>query len=84
MDPRRVVIMGAAGRDFHDFNVVFRNDPGVQVVAFTPDCSIRRDRLNPAPVFPRSFSTPGSGPDSSWRTTEAVSVMSGLTAEAGQ
>ena len=35
MDPRRVVIMGAAGRDFHDFNVVFRNDPGVQVVTFT-------------------------------------------------
>lgn len=33
--PRRVVIMGAAGRDFHDFNVVFRNDPGVIVVAFT-------------------------------------------------
>ncbi len=32
---RRVVIMGAAGRDFHDFNVVFRNDPGVSVVAFT-------------------------------------------------
>ena len=35
MDPRRIVIMGAAGRDFHDFNVVFRNDPGVEVVAFT-------------------------------------------------
>jgi predicted GTPase len=35
MDPRRVVIMGAAGRDFHDFNVVYRNDPGVKVVAFT-------------------------------------------------
>lgn len=33
--PRRVVIMGAAGRDFHDFNVVFRDDPGVVVVAFT-------------------------------------------------
>jgi predicted GTPase len=32
---RRVVIMGAAGRDFHDFNVVFRNDPTVEVVAFT-------------------------------------------------
>lgn len=31
----RVVIMGAAGRDFHDFNVVFRSDPGVRVVAFT-------------------------------------------------
>jgi predicted GTPase len=35
MDPKRVVIMGAAGRDFHDFNVVFRTDPSVRVVAFT-------------------------------------------------
>jgi predicted GTPase len=35
MDRRRVVIMGAAGRDFHDFNVVYRNDPTVEVVAFT-------------------------------------------------
>jgi predicted GTPase len=32
---RRVLIMGAAGRDFHNFNVVFRNDPQVEVVAFT-------------------------------------------------
>jgi predicted GTPase len=32
---RRVVILGAAGRDFHDFNVVFRDDPSVEVVAFT-------------------------------------------------
>ena len=32
---RRVVIMGAAGRDFHNFNVAFRNDPSVEVVAFT-------------------------------------------------
>lgn len=31
----RVVIMGAAGRDFHNFNVVFRDDPEVRVVAFT-------------------------------------------------
>ena len=31
----RVVIMGAAGRDFHDFNVVYRDDPTVTVVAFT-------------------------------------------------
>ena len=30
-----VVIMGAAGRDFHNFNVVFRNDPAYRVVAFT-------------------------------------------------
>jgi predicted GTPase len=27
--------MGAAGRDFHNFNVVFRNDPSSRVVAFT-------------------------------------------------
>jgi len=32
---RRVVIMGAAGRDFHDFNVVFRDDDAHHVVAFT-------------------------------------------------
>ncbi|MBP6383061.1 MAG: hypothetical protein KBG29_18050 [Pseudomonadales bacterium] len=32
---RRVVIMGAAGRDFHNFMQVFRDDPGVEVVAFT-------------------------------------------------
>jgi predicted GTPase len=31
----RVVIMGAGGRDFHDFNTVFREDPSVRVVAFT-------------------------------------------------
>jgi len=32
---QRVVIMGAGGRDFHDFNVVFRDDASVEVVAFT-------------------------------------------------
>ena len=32
---RKVIIMGAGGRDFHDFNVVFRQDPDTQVVAFT-------------------------------------------------
>jgi predicted GTPase len=31
----RVVIVGAAGRDFHDFNVVYRDDPRFEVVAFT-------------------------------------------------
>ena len=31
----RVVILGAAGRDFHNFNVVFRDDPSFEVVAFT-------------------------------------------------
>lgn len=32
---RRVIIVGAAGRDFHNFNMVYRNDPTVEVVAFT-------------------------------------------------
>lgn len=31
----RTIIMGAAGRDFHNFNVFFRNNPDYQVVAFT-------------------------------------------------
>ena len=31
----RVIIMGAAGRDFHDFNVYWRQLPGVEVVCFT-------------------------------------------------
>jgi predicted GTPase len=30
-----VLIMGAAGRDFHNFNVVYRDDPDTEVVAFT-------------------------------------------------
>ena len=32
---QRIVIMGAAGRDFHNFNVVFRDNTAYQVVAFT-------------------------------------------------
>lgn len=32
---RRVIIMGAAGRDFHNFNVFFRNNKDYEVVAFT-------------------------------------------------
>ncbi len=43
---RRVVIMGAAGRDFHNFNTVFRDNDGYEVVAFTatqiPDIEGRR------------------------------------------
>jgi predicted GTPase len=35
MRRRRVVIMGAAGRDFHNFNVLYRNREDVEVVAFT-------------------------------------------------
>ena len=52
--PSRVVIMGAAGRDFHNFNVVFREDPRYQVVAFTaaqiPDIAGR--------TYPPSLSGP--------------------------
>jgi predicted GTPase len=33
--PKRVIIMGAAGRDFHNFNVYFRDNPAYRVVAFT-------------------------------------------------
>ncbi len=31
----RVIIMGAAGRDFHNFNMVYRDDPESEVIAFT-------------------------------------------------
>ena len=34
-EPNTVLILGAAGRDFHNFNVVFRDDPAARVVAFT-------------------------------------------------
>ncbi len=35
MPIRRVVILGAAGRDFHNFNTVYRDNPAYQVAAFT-------------------------------------------------
>ena len=35
MSTRRVLIMGAAGRDFHNFNTVYRDDAAAEVVAFT-------------------------------------------------
>ena len=35
MEQTRVLIMGAAGRDFHNFNVRYREDRGSRVVAFT-------------------------------------------------
>ena len=35
MSTKRVVIMGAAGRDFHNFNTFFRDNDNYQVVAFT-------------------------------------------------
>src|SRR5690606_28666477 len=51
---RRVVIMGAAGRDFHNFNVVYRGTRNYRVVAFTatqiPDIEGR--------VYPASLAGP--------------------------
>ena len=35
MDKTRIVIAGAAGRDFHNFNLVYRDRPQYEVVAFT-------------------------------------------------
>ncbi|HEY1270455.1 MAG TPA: GTPase, partial [Terriglobales bacterium] len=54
---KKVIILGAAGRDFHNFNVVFRNNPEYRVVAFTatqiPDIA---DRSYPpelaGPLYP--------------------------------
>lgn len=56
----RVIIMGAAGRDFHNFDIVFRNDPLTRVVAFTaaqiPDIA---NRTYPAtlsgPLYPNGI-----------------------------
>ncbi len=52
---RRVVIAGAAGRDFHNFNVAFRGNDDVRVVAFTatqiPDIDGR--------VYPPELAGPG-------------------------
>jgi predicted GTPase len=46
MNTRTILIMGAAGRDFHNFNVVFRDRADVRVAAFTatqiPDIAGRR------------------------------------------
>lgn len=46
MSLRKVVIMGAAGRDFHNFNMFFKDNPDYEVVAFTatqiPDIAGRK------------------------------------------
>ena len=57
---RRVVIMGAAGRDFHDFNLAYRDAPTVEVVAFTaaqiPDIEDRRYPASLAgPLYPEGI-----------------------------
>ncbi|HOQ15975.1 MAG TPA: cyclic 2,3-diphosphoglycerate synthase [Defluviitaleaceae bacterium] len=46
IDKKNVIIIGAAGRDFHNFNTYFRNNPNYNVVAFTaaqiPDIDNRK------------------------------------------
>jgi predicted GTPase len=66
MAKQRILIMGAAGRDFHNFNTVFRDDERYAVVAFTatqiPNIEGRRypaqlaGHLYPAgiPIYPES------------------------------
>ncbi len=66
MSKIKVIIMGAAGRDFHNFNTVFRNNDAYEVVAFTatqiPNIDGRRyppelaGKLYPAgiPIYPES------------------------------
>lgn len=57
---RRVLILGAAGRDFHNFNMVFRGDERYEVVAFTAtQIPHIADRLYPpelaGPLYPRGI-----------------------------
>jgi predicted GTPase len=57
---RRVIIMGAAGRDFHNFNSAFRGDPATEVVAFTAtQIPYIDDRTYPAalagPAYPEGI-----------------------------
>ena len=60
MNRKRIVIMGAAGRDFHNFNVAYRNDPDVEVMAFTatqiPGIANRRYPASIAgPLYPEGI-----------------------------
>ena len=60
MAVRNIVIMGAAGRDFHNFNCVFRGRDDVRVVAFTatqiPDIAGRRYPASLAgPLYPKGI-----------------------------
>lgn len=66
MNRINVLIMGAAGRDFHNFNVVYRNNPLYNVVAFTatqipniddrkyPASLAGKDYPNGIPIYPES------------------------------
>jgi predicted GTPase len=60
MAKRKVIIIGAAGRDFHNFNTRYRNDDSVEVVAFTAEqIPGIEDRTYPAelagPLYPNGI-----------------------------
>ena len=53
---RRIIIMGAAGRDFHVFNCCYRDNPEVEVVAFTAtQIPHIENRRYPAALAGRSY-----------------------------
>ena len=56
MAKRRVLIMGAAGRDFHNFNTVYRDDESTEVVAFTAtQIPFIDDRRYPAEIAGQNY-----------------------------
>ena len=75
---RRSIIMGAGGRDFHNFNVVFRDDPDTEVVAFTatqiPGIA---ERIYPA-VAGRAAVSEGDPDPPRGRATRARSATHGV------
>ena len=58
---KRALIMGAAGRDFHDFNSVFRGNDDYEVVAFTQSFSQNIGELDEMPerTYPASIAGEG-------------------------
>jgi predicted GTPase len=60
MSKKKVIIMGAAGRDFHNFNVFFRDNEDYEVVAFTAEqIPGIGDRIYPpelsGPLYPKGI-----------------------------
>ncbi len=60
MSKKKIIIMGAAGRDFHNFNVYFRNNEDYEVVAFTAEqIPGIGDRMYPpelaGPLYPKGI-----------------------------
>jgi predicted GTPase len=73
---RKLIIMGAGGRDFHNFNVAFREDPETEAVAFTAaQIPGLDDRVYPPalaePRYPKSIPC---GPSPSLRRVSASTV----------